>query len=85
MFRPSVRLRFAIPIVALALILGGPAEARTHKNRVTGRFVGVNASGPLLTSSVNLGQQMSQMVASGVQTRARPVRLEPGAAVRERE
>ena len=63
-----MRLRFAIPIVALALILGGPAEARTHKNRVTGRFVGVNASGPLLTSSVNLGQQMSQMVASGVQT-----------------
>jgi hypothetical protein len=60
--------RFSIPIVALALILSAPAEARTHKNRVNGRFVGVNAGGPVLTPGVNLGQQMSQMVASGVQT-----------------
>lgn len=63
-----MRLRFAIPVLALALLLCPPAQARAHKNRVPGRFVGVNASGPLLTPRVNLGEQMSEMVASGVQT-----------------
>jgi len=70
-----VRLRTAISILTLALVLCAPAAAsprtRSHKHRsapVPARFVGVNASGPLLGPGVNLSQQMSQMVASGVGT-----------------
>jgi hypothetical protein len=65
-FRVRVRIRIAIASLVLALIACAPAQARGH--RVPARFVGVNASGPLFDPSVNLGQQMSQMVTSGVET-----------------
>ena len=70
-FSAPVRLRIALSILGLALLLCAPAAARSQKHGrkgVPGQFVGVNASGPLLASGVNLGQQMGQMVTSGVET-----------------
>ena len=70
-FRAPVRLRTALSILGLALLLCAPAAARSQKHGrkgVPGQFVGVNAGGPLLASGVNLGQQMGQMVTGGVET-----------------
>ncbi len=45
-----------------------PKRAALAGTPVPLRFVGINASGPLLGANVNLGQQLDQMVASGVET-----------------
>ena len=71
-FRP-LRLA-AVLLLGLALIalLGGarPAGAKARSARVPQGFVGVNIDGPLFAAHtrLNLGNQMSSMVASGVQS-----------------
>jgi hypothetical protein len=73
--RPNVRSSIpCLAVMILALTLCAPASARPRKRHslngipVPARFVGVNAGGPLLDTNVNLGQQLGQMVADGVET-----------------